>query len=157
MNGLLGGANFNVDTAKFICQTNLRQQDTIPKTCCPFLIGAYINACLGAAGQEGRNEFVAFRSGCDTLLASVINVGDGTTQIAAEGASDVYNGQNFSRTGYIDTLNSRAGCNIFSPLAGGKIPPNSTVISLYSNVDFPYNFSDLCPNTCAPIYVILGA
>ncbi|MBK7469146.1 MAG: hypothetical protein IPJ43_21495 [Saprospiraceae bacterium] len=90
-------------------------------------------------------------------MASVINVGYGTTQIAAEGASDVYNGQNFSRTGYIDTLNSRAGCNIFfPPLAGGKIPPNSTVISLYSNVDFPYNFSDLCPNTCAPIYVIFG-
>ncbi|MBK7469147.1 MAG: hypothetical protein IPJ43_21500 [Saprospiraceae bacterium] len=63
-----GSANFNVDTAKFICQTNLRQQDTIPKTCCPFLIGAYINACLGAAGQEGRNEFVAFRSGCDTFI-----------------------------------------------------------------------------------------
>ncbi|MBK9995208.1 MAG: hypothetical protein IPP01_14810 [Saprospiraceae bacterium] len=46
-----GTANFNVDTAKFICQTNLIQQDTIPKTCCPFLIGAYINACLGASEE----------------------------------------------------------------------------------------------------------
>lgn len=86
----------------------------------PFLIGAYINACLGASGQEGRNEFVAFRSGCDTLLASMINVGYGTTQLGAEGASDVYNGQNNSRNGYIDTLNSRAGCNIFSTFSRRK-------------------------------------
>ena len=64
-----GSADFKVDTAQFICQSDLQIQDTIPKTCCPFLIGAYINACTGAAGSEGRNEFVAFRSGCDTLLA----------------------------------------------------------------------------------------
>lgn len=117
-------------------------------TRCPNLTGAMIDAC--GAG-EGRNEILFFNSGDFAIPVDFPSVN--LTYGTANPPSTTYSNGFTSNLAFIDSLNTKAGCNIFvDGFSNSPIPPQTAFMIMRSNPDYPYDYSAWC--SMGPIYVL---
>lgn len=117
---------------------------------CPSLTGAMIDAC---GSDEGRNEILFFNTGDHAVPLSYpeFSLTYGSTNPPAATYSNGF----ASNLAYIDTLNTRAGCNIFvDAYSNSPIPPNTAFMIMRSNPNYTYDFSGWCNQS--QIYVVFS-
>jgi len=115
---------------------------------CPRITGALINACDDASCAEGNNEMLFLSSGSYAIPVNGTNV------------NITFGGTNFTgsftpNAALTSSLNTSAGCSLFTDASSGTIPSNSTFIIMNDDVCLNYDFSSYC--SAAPIYVIYSS
>lgn len=122
-------------------------------TTCPFMSGAFIDAC---GADEGINEILYFNSGDFAIGANGndIVVDYGATNPPATNYTSGF----VSNQPFVDSLNNVAGCapTLFvDAYTNQPIPPGTNIMMFRYNPVNVYDFSNLC--TQGPIYVLFSS
>lgn len=114
---------------------------------CPCIKSAMIDA-YGPASNEGKNEFVVFVTGADSLALDSLNMGYGTTTAATNPTVDGRTAGIWSALPASPAITNAGGS--ITNLTSGKIPPFKPVILIPDYYTIEYDFSYFGPE----VYVL---